>query len=165
MLMPHLQYSILNWGHKNSRLHKLQKRAVRIMTNSKYNAHTEPLFKSLNLLKLPDIYRISILKLYYKYENDSIPDYFKTTNFISKPEHSYPTSQRDSLRIPLMHSTSNQHSLRYMISKYIRSSPNHILQKVQTHSLKGFAWYIKQITIKEYETECRTQNCFICNRT
>ena len=36
MVMPHLQYSILNWGHKHSRLHKLQKRAIRIITNTKY---------------------------------------------------------------------------------------------------------------------------------
>ena len=28
MIMPHLQYSILNWGHKSSRLHKLQKQGV-----------------------------------------------------------------------------------------------------------------------------------------
>ena len=34
---------------------------------SKYNAHTESLFKSLNLLKVEDIFKIKALKSYYKY--------------------------------------------------------------------------------------------------
>ena len=32
-----------------------KKSAIRIMANSKYNAHTEPLFKSLKFLKIKDI--------------------------------------------------------------------------------------------------------------
>ena len=39
---------------------------------SKYNAHTEPLFKSLNLLKVEDIFKIKILKFYYKYSQKNI---------------------------------------------------------------------------------------------
>ena len=31
---------------------KIQKKAVRIITLSKYNSHTEPLFKKLNTLKV-----------------------------------------------------------------------------------------------------------------
>ena len=34
---------------------------------SKWNAHTEPLYKSLNLLKVEDIFKIKALKFYYKY--------------------------------------------------------------------------------------------------
>ena len=43
LILPHLQYCILSWGFKSDRIFKLQKRAVRIITYSKYNAHTEPL--------------------------------------------------------------------------------------------------------------------------
>ena len=52
LILPHLTYGILIWGSNISRLFKLQKRAVRTITNSSYNAHTEPIFKSLNLLKI-----------------------------------------------------------------------------------------------------------------
>ena len=55
LILLHLQYYILSWGFKSDRLFKLQKRAVRIITCSKYNAHTEPLLKALNLLKIEDI--------------------------------------------------------------------------------------------------------------
>ena len=37
LILPHLQYCILTWGFKSDRLFKLQNRAVRIITCSKYN--------------------------------------------------------------------------------------------------------------------------------
>ena len=45
LILPHLQYAILSWGSKLSRLSISQKRATRVITCSKFNAHTEPLFK------------------------------------------------------------------------------------------------------------------------
>ena len=68
LILPHLQYCILSWGFKSDRIFKLQKRAVRIITCSKYNAHTEPLLKTLNLLKIEDIMKTKALKLYYRYK-------------------------------------------------------------------------------------------------
>ena len=67
LVLPYLQYGILTWGFKIGRIEKLQKRAVRIITCSKYNAHTEPLFKTLNLLKVSDMFTLNLLKMYYKY--------------------------------------------------------------------------------------------------
>ena len=43
---------------------KLQKRAIRIITDSKYNSHTEPLLKSLNILKINDIFTIQFLTFF-----------------------------------------------------------------------------------------------------
>ena len=34
------------------------------MTNSKYNSHTEPLFKELKLLKISDIFKIQCMKFW-----------------------------------------------------------------------------------------------------
>ena len=61
LILPHLQYSILTWGFKHNRIAKLQKRAVRIISCSKYNSHTEPIFKQLNLLKLHDIFVLNFI--------------------------------------------------------------------------------------------------------
>ena len=52
------------------RLDKLQKRAVRIITRSKYNSHTDPLFRKLNLLKAKDLFELNVLKLFYKYKKN-----------------------------------------------------------------------------------------------
>ena len=75
LVLPYLQYGILTWGFKIGRIEKLQKWAVRIITCSKYNAHTEPLFKMLNLLKVSDMLTLNLLKIYYKYKNQSLPFY------------------------------------------------------------------------------------------
>ena len=52
LIISHLQFGITCWGFEWNKMFKLQKRALRIMTNSKYNAHTEPLFKELDMLKM-----------------------------------------------------------------------------------------------------------------
>ena len=45
LILPHFHYCILSWGFRMGRLKFLQKRAVRVMSGSRYNAHTDPLFK------------------------------------------------------------------------------------------------------------------------
>ena len=50
LILPHMIYGILAWGRHTKVIHKIPKRAIRIIAASKYNAHTEPLFKQLNLL-------------------------------------------------------------------------------------------------------------------
>ena len=51
----------MSWYTPNTktinRLNILQKKAIRIITKSRYNAHTSPLFKNLNILKLDDLYK------------------------------------------------------------------------------------------------------------
>ena len=56
LIIPHLNYGLLVWGHKSGRIFKVQKKAVRSLTLSRYNAHTDPLFKSLKILIVQDMY-------------------------------------------------------------------------------------------------------------
>ena len=53
-----------------------EKRVMRIITCSKYNTHSEPLFKELNLIKLEDIRKLQELKFYYKLVHRQLPSYF-----------------------------------------------------------------------------------------
>ena len=62
LILSHLQFGITCWGFEWNRIFKLQKRALRIMTNNKYNAHTEPLFKELEMLKVSDIFDVQCMK-------------------------------------------------------------------------------------------------------
>ena len=73
LILCQLQFGITCWGSEWNRIFKLQKRAVRIMTNSKYNSHTEPLFKELKLLKIFDIFKIQCMKFWYKFKNKTLP--------------------------------------------------------------------------------------------
>ena len=90
LILPHFNYCILSWGSECDTIHKYQKRALRIITDSKYRAHTEPLCKILNLLKIPDIYQRAIFKLYHKLINSGLPHYFENfTPIISQGNEDY----------------------------------------------------------------------------
>ena len=56
LILPRLYYCNLIWGYKPKRISNIQKRAIRIICKQKYNAHTEPLFKKLNMLTVEDIH-------------------------------------------------------------------------------------------------------------
>ena len=54
LILPHISYGIILWGKELKRINKLQKWAIRTIDVAKYNAHTEPIFKRLHLLKAQD---------------------------------------------------------------------------------------------------------------
>ena len=85
LILPHLNYCLIIWGINASRILLLQKKAMRIISNSWYRAHTEPIFKGLNILNINDLYRLMVLKFYFKLENKLLPVYFNT--FIPKKSH------------------------------------------------------------------------------
>ena len=59
-------YGITLWGTTyHTYLSKLVIMQRRIITEAKYDAHTEPLFKTPKLLKLGDIYRLQVSRNTY----------------------------------------------------------------------------------------------------
>ena len=56
---------------------KYKKRALRIISDNKFNAHTEPTCRAERLLKVKEIYRLEIYKFYYKVINNHLPHYFQ----------------------------------------------------------------------------------------
>ena len=52
MILPHLNYCLTAWGFNCKRILNLQKKVIRIITLSKFNAHTDPLLKSSSYSKL-----------------------------------------------------------------------------------------------------------------
>ena len=75
LIQCNLNYGILVWGHLTTRIFKLQKRAVRTITGSNYIAHTERLFRNLEVLNINDI-KMQQLKFYYRLRNMQLPTYF-----------------------------------------------------------------------------------------
>ena len=76
LILLHLNYCILSWSFQCQEIYLLQKRAIRNIEKVSYRAHTEPIFKSLNLIKVQDIYYLAILKFYSKIMNNNLPHYF-----------------------------------------------------------------------------------------
>ncbi len=56
-----------------------QKTAIRIISNSHYNAHTEPIFKALSILPFTDLVTHSNLKFFHKFFYGLVPTAFNNT--------------------------------------------------------------------------------------
>ena len=56
----------------------LQKKTVCIVTKSNFIAHTDPLYRQLNVLKIKDIFKVQILKFHYKLSYGLLPKYFNS---------------------------------------------------------------------------------------
>ena len=82
LILPHLNYCLLAWGHDSKRIHTLLKKAIRIINKSHFFSHTDPIFRKLNVLKIDDLHYVQQLKNYFKYTNNCLPVYFQ--NLLSK---------------------------------------------------------------------------------
>ena len=163
LILPHLQYSILAWGFKTGRLEKLQKRAVRIISCNKYNSHTDPLFKNLNLLKLKDLFELNVLKLYYKYKKNILPFYISNIFSDFSVGHSYNLRTEYILNEHGSNKPNGDKCIRHYLPSVINKSKPDILDKISTHTIQWFAFYIKRTIMCNYRVECIVRNCYICN--
>ena len=76
IFLSHLNYGMTAWRFNvGPRIKTLQKRQSD--SYAKYNSHTTPMFKNLQLLQAVDIFKLACFKFFYKCENRLIPDYFK----------------------------------------------------------------------------------------
>jgi len=80
MIHSYLTYALPIWSCSSDQFLKKiltkQKMAVRIIENSKFNAHTEPLFKANNILPLPKLVLYFNLNLIHNYHYKFLPKAF-----------------------------------------------------------------------------------------
>jgi len=80
IILPYLYYCNLAWGgtYKTNlqRIVILQKRAVRIVNKSTYDANTGPIFKKLELLKFHDIHLFQLSFFMFSFKNSTLPSKF-----------------------------------------------------------------------------------------
>ena len=166
IIYPHFIYGLLVWGSKIENghpLHLLQKKALRIVANQDYIAHSEPICKALNLVKVPDMYTCAVWNFYYKLMINLLPIYF---------ENCKPTlpriDQLYNVRKPVFHLPKIKHKFAeqlpdYQLVKLLNKNGSfRISSKVFTHSKKGFSSYVKNIIIETYEVQCNIVNCVSC---
>ena len=164
LFLPHLNYAILIWGHSCDRITTLQKKAIRIISSVNFNAHTEPLFKKLNILMVKDLMYQKALNFYFRYCNNELPAYFENMFSAVPITHTYPTRHRHVPRYAIPLHSSVQNCIRFYIPKILTTTPEIILDKIHTHSYTGFSKYFKLFTINNYSERCTVANCYICNR-
>ena len=134
IILPHINYMILVWGHHHKTITQLQKRAIRVITLSKYLAHTEPLPYLINF-----------------------------SHYLSQEIHTNIELERG-MSYSLLEYIMNllKKNLLYSIPVIINSCHPNLKEKIYTHSLSGFTHYFKHITIEKYNIHCSIENCYVC---
>ena len=163
LILSHLQFGITNWGFEWDRISKLQKRALRIMTNSGYNAHTEPLFKQLYLLKVKDIFDVQCMKFWYNFVNKKLPNYFRDMFKYNHEVHDIGTRSHDQLHLYPTRTSGARNVLRHHIPELLNTFPKNLIDKIKTHSLYSISHHIKCYLIDLYSYDCSIIDCYICN--
>jgi len=101
-----ITYGIIFWGNSaaNNEVFKLQKRAIRIITNSHNRTSCHKLFQELNVLPLQSQYILSLAMYVVK----NIEDFTSNSNI-----HSFNTRYKSSLHPPLLRLAKSQKGVYY----------------------------------------------------
>ncbi len=114
----HLIYGIQSWSTASqdsiNKIYKLQKKAIRLINNAAYNAHTEPLFKASKILPLPSLIEFFLLQLMQQYVQGFLPKQFNNIwitnqariNLANNGQHRYLLRNSNNLYIPFCRLTS-----------------------------------------------------------
>ena len=83
LIDSHFSYGILAWGNAERAVlqptFRLQKRAIRVINNKRYNSHTDPLFKKSKILKIEDLFQYQAALFMYDYKYEKLPPSFRGT--------------------------------------------------------------------------------------
>jgi hypothetical protein len=129
-----MSYGVIFWGnsHLSNNIFKIQKRTIRIITNSgKYDSCWE-LFKQLQILTLPSQYMFSLLVFVAKNRH----------LFLSNSDiHDKNTHHNCNLHLPITNLTLVQKGVLYSGSRIYNHLPTHI--KTLSNDLKHFKSKLK----------------------
>ena len=155
--MPHIEYGLEAYGSAKGigRLAKLQKWGIRTAANSKYNAHTEPIYKANNILKIEDLYKLKCMILLRKKIDNETPTVI-TNMFIYHEKKNR------------KHHVIEQH---FPCNKLIDSLPSYIIPRIWNAnrpndlnaSVKIFKANQKTNYLHEYNSKCTKKSCYICS--
>ena len=143
-----------------------RKKTIRIICKAKYNAHTDKLFKSLNLLKVDDIFKLQCLKFYYRLRKNTLPLYFSSNfRFTRNADvHDRQTRHGNVFRLERVNRMTTRQSIRHHLPNLLNNTSEMIINSMNTISLLSFKKKAKNLYTSEYSEECNKPNCYICNR-
>ena len=163
LFTPHINYGISCWGYtQQSQIGKVQKKAVRAITMSSYRAHTEPLFKELQILQFRDILINKELKIYYQIVNNMAPQYLMDFPYVPPPATQfYGLRNPNIIHPPLARHDYSMKTLRHSMPITVNNTPE--INRVHTQTYNSYAIYLKKYSVSQYTNVCTDVDCYICN--
>ena len=147
-IYPYIMYCIDVWRGTSKKnllsILKLQKRAIRLITSSPYRSESAPLFQSLQILSVFQVYVFKLSVLMFKFVNGDVIESIKDMFSINKEIHDHFTRQSNKLHVPKCNKTITQTNVRFRCVKIW----NYIYDVVYFHcSLSCFKCNLKEFLI------------------
>ena len=171
LINPYINYSILAWGFNMDRIEKLQKQAIRVITDSYYLQHTNNLFQQLKILKIEDIFELKQILFYHKFLNNTLPISISEI-LTSQPENLRACHTAFFLKPAIRANTEAakqciRHSIPELINKYNNLDLDDKYSKafIENISVKSPACVkklFKEKTFLTYTSECTDEKCYPC---
>ena len=143
LILPYLNYCNIVWGNcsitKINQLFLLQKKAIRICSQSNYLDHTNPIFKKQKSLKVEDIHTFQTAIFMYKYTTNILPISFQSFFTYNANVHSYPTRRSADLHLNNPRTILAQKSIRHHGPDIWNSLPESIKSSTSLNAFKATA--------------------------
>ena len=130
-----------------SRIVLLQKRIIRIINHSKFDAHTDPIFKDLRILKFHDTCKLKTGQFVYLCRSKLLPKIFNEMYDICNTHSHYTRSLKTQLKTPFCRTKLRQFAVSYQGSKLYNSLSEEI---IHSNSLSIFTIKLKDLLFSEY---------------
>ena len=163
MVQSRLTNGILAWGFEYHRFIKLQKRFLRIISLSNYKAHTEPIFKRLEIITIKNLFDLNCLKCVYNYKKGELPDHFLKFRCVQRasiPDHE--TRFSSLIDSEQTKTVMAENCMRHHLVTVLNCTPNCILDKIVTHSRQGFKFYVNRYYLIESVIEWMYSETMLC---
>ena len=119
IILPFFSYCCIVWGntydHNIKPLERMQKKAIRLITFSDFDAHTSPLFSQLKLLKLQDHIKLQTLYFIHQFFNGKLPKIFDSFFIKTSDKHNVNTrfATRSTFYVPKIRTNYGKFNIRY----------------------------------------------------
>ena len=126
------------------------------LTAISYVAHTAPLLITHGLLSVTDMYKLKLLKFYYKLSYDLLPPYFNIYNVIvrQEPARDFRQYYIHPLLVKRVYAECNHLiQLIKLINTLKQDENDTILRKIteKTHSYSGFTFNVTRYFLNTYD--------------
>ena len=158
----HLHFGSIIYGASNPRIlssiETVQRKAVRVLTRSKFNAHSDPLFKKHKILKLGDLIQLDQSIFVRQFKNGKLPEsfngFFVDIPFNEQKSRDDDYNLRKQTNIALLHFPSCQ---------IVRSWNQNNLSLKTEADIAAFKEDFIQKKLDSYDEECFKPNCSACH--
>ena len=117
LILPHVNYNLLVWGNAKKdylqSIYLMQKRAVRNICNVSFTHHTGPLFKSLRILSVFDLYKYQLGVFMHNFIHHKLPKCYSNFYFQNRHYHDYNTRKKHLLTIPFSRTCLSKSQIRH----------------------------------------------------